>query len=578
MSFRKGWILVFIAPLVGAFCVSCETAGGSLAVSSFSSSSSSSSSESSLTSSTEESSSEDSSSSSTSSSSSSSCSSWSYDIGTSDNAEGSVGYEIFVGSFADSDGDGIGDLNGIVERLGYLQTLGVHRLWLTPIFPSPTYHKYDATDYYSIDSSFGTLADFDTLVTTAHSMGFSIILDLVINHSSNKNPWFIQSEEDYAAGNTEAGSKKDWYSWSSSIPSGTQSSYTYDSIAKAYYEANFSSSMPEFNLASAEVVAEFEAISSFWLLGHGIDGFRLDATLYYFYLQSDENVAFLSSYRDYILSIKPDAYLVGEEWNSAQDQATLNKYATSGLSFFNFPTAQTNGFGPGDVVNSPSKLKYYAATISAAQKSIDESADGSNELCLFLTNHDMDRWGNYFGTKANPAKSREVCASLYLLSPGTPWMYYGEEIMMTGTRGALSTDAPRRQGMVWGGGVTACDNPENYVSTNQVTLGALDALEIGDSTTNHYRKIIAVRNRHNALFEKGVYSDLGLVSTAVCGFTITYDDESYVLVHNISAGEVTLSLSSAVSIVEDINTSGTASTLVGTNLIVEPYSSVLVSQ
>ena len=178
---------------------------------------------------------------------------------------GSVGYEIFVGSFCDSDGDGVGDFNGIASKLDYLQKLGVHPLWLSPIMPSRSYHKYDVEDYFAVDSSFGSLADFDSLVSKAHALGFKVILDMMFNHSSDRNAWFSQSAVDYANDNESATSKKDWYVWSATSKAG----YSYSSTAGAYYEANFTSSMPEFNLDNPAVVDEIHTISKFWITTHG---------------------------------------------------------------------------------------------------------------------------------------------------------------------------------------------------------------------------------------------------------------------------------------------------------------------
>ena len=120
-----------------------------------------------------------------------------------------VAYEIFVGSFADSDGDGVGDLRGIGEKLGYLTALGIDRIWLTPVFPSPSYHHYDVTDYMDVDPAFGTLEDFDALVAACAAAGITIILDLPVNHTGSEHPWFLEAREALASGGQ--GGKTDWY-------------------------------------------------------------------------------------------------------------------------------------------------------------------------------------------------------------------------------------------------------------------------------------------------------------------------------------------------------------------------------
>lgn len=135
---------------------------------------------------------------------------YSYDT-TVSNENGSMGYEIFVRSYYDSDGDGIGDLRGVASKLDYLEDLGIKTIWLMPIHPSPTYHGYDVTDYYGVHPDYGTLDDFDYLITQATSHHIDIMLDMVFNHSSDRHPWFATSLRDYADNNESETSKKDWY-------------------------------------------------------------------------------------------------------------------------------------------------------------------------------------------------------------------------------------------------------------------------------------------------------------------------------------------------------------------------------
>lgn len=485
---------------------------------------------------------------------------------------GSVGYEIFTGSFADSNADGTGDLTGIKNRLDYLEDLGVHRLWLTPIFPSPTYHKYDCTDYRSIDPSFGSLQDFDDLVASAHQKGMEIILDLVLNHTSSSHPWFLQSAQDFASNNTGADSKKDWYVWSTSEDAKTDSSYKYSSLAHAWYEARFDTSMPDLNLACPAVVTELKSIASYWLLDHKADGFRFDATTYYFYMETSKNVAFLKDFAAYCRSLKPAAYLVGECYNTSQK--TINSYAASGINFFNFPTSQmVEAGGVGAAVGYDGDYARFFAKLPTIQS--DLVALGV-EPAYFITNHDMSRWGKYFaGTDIT--ELHKVAVSLYLLTPGTPWMYYGEEIMMRGLKGD-TTDAPQRTGMIWGGDVARCSNPQGYDdSGNQVSQGAFDALKDPESLINHYKKVLALRNRYNDVFEKGSYTDLALGMDYTGGFEIDYEGKSYYLLHNRDTKDISVTLAKKADIIENILVDGGKNVLADGTITLAPYSSAFLA-
>ena len=179
-------------------------------------------------------------------------------------------YEVFVYSYFDSDGDRIGDLGGLAEKLDYISGLGMNGIWLMPVMPSPSYHKYDVTDYYSIDPQYGTLEDFSALLEKAHALGIDVIIDLVLNHTSNEHPWFLSAR---SGADSEY---RNWYNWSDSPQDG------YAKAGEAYYECRFVNTMPDLNLDNPEVRAEIENILRFWLEDVGVDGFRLDAVTSYY--------------------------------------------------------------------------------------------------------------------------------------------------------------------------------------------------------------------------------------------------------------------------------------------------------
>ena len=207
-----------------------------------------------------------------------------------------VYYQIFVGSFSDSNGDGIGDLRGIINRFDYLNdgdpnsgvSLGVEGIWLSPIFASPTYHKYDATNYYRVDPQFGTEEDLKELIALCHQRGVQIILDLVVNHSSRNNDWFQYFQEAHKNNDPE-NEYYDFYTYSDHPISGR----TFNKIAGTnhYYECNFSTDMPELNYDNPAVRERMVEVAKYYL-DLGVDGFRFDAAKYIYYGEEDRNAEF----------------------------------------------------------------------------------------------------------------------------------------------------------------------------------------------------------------------------------------------------------------------------------------------
>ncbi|MBQ8433623.1 MAG: hypothetical protein IJX23_02320, partial [Clostridia bacterium] len=208
-------------------------------------------------------------------------------------------YQIFPYSFADSNGDGIGDLNGITAKLDYIQNLGYDGLWLTPVHQSTTYHKYDVVDYYSIDKQFGTIDDYDRLVDECHKRGMTILLDLVLNHTSNQHEWFKQSAHAFSRFQTD-NEYYDFYNFrrvsaTESVPGGWEK-YS----GNIYYECPFWGGMPDLNLQNVldnpngKLAQEITKILRYWLIDRDVDGFRLDAVTSYFSGNPTKNTEFLT--------------------------------------------------------------------------------------------------------------------------------------------------------------------------------------------------------------------------------------------------------------------------------------------
>ena len=411
--------------------------------------------------------------------------------GNVDNSGGSLTYEIFVRSFADSNGDGIGDFQGIAGKADYLQSLGVGRVWLTPIHPSPSYHGYDVDDYYSVNPEFGTMEDFSSMLETLSEHGIEVIIDMVLNHSSSTNPWFEQSYQDYRNNNQDADSMGDWYMWADSNLGGA-----YYQHGSAYYLGEFSSSMPDFNWDSQGFRAEVADILGFWL-DKGVAGFRLDAVRYYHEENVAQNIADLNYIASICKGIDPDCFIVGENWGNGTDY--YDYYASGIDSYFNFNLSIAYSSGT-TIVSSAKGLTtgdQFASTVALAEKDVNSSGAGKHNS-WFIANHDTDR-----ASKSLTGGDAKAAANLIYLLPGTPFMYYGEEIELRGVRGNEGTDAMRRLPMVWGEGHEAeeCDFPDkdnSYLasSVEQVDVGAFDAMEEPLSTINHYRRLAEVRNSY----------------------------------------------------------------------------------
>ena len=447
-----------------------------------------------------------------------------------------VYYQIFVGSFSDSNGDGLGDLRGIINRFDYLNdgdpnsgmSLGIEGIWLSPIFTSPTYHKYDCNDYYEIDPKFGTMEDLKELVELCHGRGVQIILDLVVNHTSTRHVWFqkfLTAHQNY----DDSDPYYDFYTWGT----GSQPGRSFHKLGNTshFYEGNFSNEMPELNYDNPNVRQAMVDVAKFYL-DLGVDGFRFDAAKYIYYGEAERNTDFWDWYMAQLRSIKPDVYSVAEVWDG--DGVTIPY--NSSTNCFNFTMSQVGGQIAQTAANGdPGVMARYIESYLQQIRALRPDA----MLCSFIANHDMDRTAGFLPISNGRAF---VGANLNILTPGSPFIYYGEEIGLRGSRGGANTDANRRLAMLWGDGDTVKDPiGADYDSAGRNGTVA-DQLPNGKSLYNHYKKLIAIRQA-NPEIAYGEFKALELEGTKAGGFLSTWQGKTVCVLHNTSTAETQIDLS-----------------------------------
>ena len=454
-----------------------------------------------------------------------------------------VFYEIFVGSFSDSDGDGVGDLRGVINRMDYLndgdprsgKSLGIEGIWLTPVFQSPTYHKYDVTDYFRIDPAFGTMDDLKELIALCHERNVKLILDLPLNHTGNQCRWYKNFVNAHLMHNP-ANEYYDFYTWldpEEKTPSGRH----FDNVPQAgiRVETNFSSSMPELNYDNEKVREKALEIARYYL-EMGVDGFRFDAAKYLYLGEHDKNVAFWSWYTDELRKINPDVYTVAEVWDG---DGITNRYAVC-MNCFRFSTSQAEG-----IYAATAKAGDVGKLARETERYLDELYAINPEAMniAFIANHDTDRAAGYLPMSNGRA---QMAASLYLLSPGSPFIYYGEEIGLRGSRGGENTDANRRLAMLWGDGDTVKD-PAGSTYAKQTTYSAADLLKMKGSLTNHYKKILMVR-KANPEIARGKYTALSFPDSKAGGFLCEWNGRTVAVIHNATERTQTVDLKDATDL------------------------------
>lgn len=428
-----------------------------------------------------------------------------------------VTYEIFVMSFQDSNGDGVGDLRGIIQRLDYIESLGVSRIWLMPIHPSPSYHKYDVTDYTAVDPAYGTLADFDELVAACAQRGIDVMLDLVLNHTSREHPWFQAACQALRDGADSP--YLSWYHFTQGTGQHPVAGTDW------YYEGQFGDHMPDLNLDDPDLRAEIARIMAFWQF-RGVKGFRLDAATSYYTGAPKSNAAFLRFLTDTAKANDPDCYLVAEAWTDAN--AILQLYESGIDSLFNFPAADQGGRLLTSALNgtgaaaAASMADWNARLRAASPTSVDAP---------FLTNHDLAR---VRGILRSDVARQKAAAMLYLLMPGAPTVYYGEELGMSGS----GRDENKRLPMLWSAADDAaqCLPPADADQAQRLKDGVDVQDADPDSLLNCYRQLIALRRQAPELY-RGAMTALDAGHDAVAFYRVDEGDQAVAVLVNASAAE-----------------------------------------
>jgi alpha-glucosidase len=462
----------------------------------------------------------------------------------------SVIYEIYPRSFQDSNGDGIGDLNGITSRLDYLQALGIDAIWLTPIYPSPQVDfGYDISDYDNIDPQYGTLADFDGLVAEAKKRDIGIIMDLVLNHTSDEHPWFKESAS------SRTNSKSDWYVWHDpKMVNGHReppnnwlsvfghSAWQWDPARQQYYYHRFYIQQPDLNWNNPDVRKAMYDVERFWIQ-HGVAGFRLDAitSLFEDPTFSDENYVLgpdgkpkINAFGDKMVdTLKtdnlPEVHDVLRELRQVADQTQGRKVVLIGETYLRSVDDLRKMYGPhNDELDLPMDMEVgfppYGVTLSDVnhfRQRINEAETeiGGEQPLFVFDNHDNPRWDRWVTSDHKDDVGR-VIATMLFASRDTAMMYYGDEIGMVTTPPTRKEDVkdpigitgwPKQKGrdgertpMQWNDGPDAGFSPSGVktwlpIPPSYTTINVTVEEQEPNSMLHWYQLIIALKKQDSAL-------------------------------------------------------------------------------
>jgi alpha-glucosidase len=477
-----------------------------------------------------------------------------------------VFYEIYPRSFADSNGDGIGDLHGITSQLDYLKDLGVDAIWITPCFPSPQVDfGYDVSDYENIDPMYGTLADFDGLAREAKKRNIRIILDFVVNHTSDQHPWFLDSKS------SRTSAHRDWYVWRDGKGPGKPpnnwvsgfggSAWKFDPTTNQYYYHYFYAQQPDLNWRNPAVKDAMFDVTRFWYR-RGVAGFRLDAVDTLFEdpnlhdnpvvrpgknafgdpIEENQYNTKLPEVHDILQGLRRIAneyngVLIGETWT--EDVAELNRYYGEGNNELQLPMDFLF-----TMVNklSPAEFRKQIAAVNSAP----------GWPTFVISNHDIARSYDRYGDGKHNDQIAKLMAALYLTLRGTPILYYGEEIGMKTTPPTRKQDVqdpigrtgwPKEKGrdgertpMQWNDSPNAgftTGKPWLPVPPTYKTHNVADELKDPNSILQFYKRVLQLRHTDEALLY-GNYTAINKGDPNVLSYLRIYKGQGVVVSLNMS--------------------------------------------
>ena len=454
--------------------------------------------------------------------------------------------QIFVRAYADSDGDGIGDLRGLIGKLDHLQQLGVRGIWLMPITANADGdHGYATTNFRAIAPEYGTLADVDTLIRQAHARGIGVIMDYVINHSAAEHPLFVAARSDPSS------PWRDWYVFSDEQPTGwdiwgnnpwyqvTAQPWLFTGDAKDlppalpgarhFYFGTFGPAMPDFNFRHPPVLAYHLDSLRFWL-NRGLDGYRLDAVPHLI-----ENNAI--------------------DWNDQPQSRALTLQIQQLVKAYQRrttvceATAKPRDYARADLCGSAFAFGLETALIKAAQGDVDAlqtvaryPAEAPPTMGVFLANHDKFTGRRLMDQLQGDEAAYRLAAAIYLLLPGTPYIYYGEEIGQAGAAG-LRDDPEIRGPMSWtadGSGFSR-GQPFRALASNRSTHNVAAQRADPTSLLAHYRALIALRNQQPAIARGSL--ERAVAGGSTLSFQRRLDDQHLVMAYNTGRTPAAVALS-----------------------------------
>lgn len=500
----------------------------------------------------------------------------------------SIAYQVYPRSFMDSNGDGIGDLKGVTSKLDYLKELGIDVIWLSPMFKSPNDDNgYDISDYQDIMDEFGTMEDFNELLAGVHERGMKLILDLVINHTSDEHPWFLESRS------SKDNAKRDWYIWrdgkDGKEPNNWESIFSgpawkYDEQTDQYFMHIFSERQPDLNWENPEVRSALHDTVNWWL-DKGIDGFRVDAISHikkepgFADMPNPENLDYVPCFPKMMNVDGIDAFLseFTEKTIKKYDVMTVGEANGVGLDDADRWVGEENGYFnmifQFEFLNLWSKDADGTTDVRALKKNLSKwqtGLDGRGWNALFIENHDQPRrvssWGD---DRKYWMESAKMLGALYFLMKGTPFIYQGQEIGMTNVqfpsiedyndvgmvnyykvesaKGRPHEDIMKviwekgrdnsRTPMQWDatnmGGFTSADHTWLKVNPNYPQINVASQLQDEDSIYHFYKKLIKLR-KDNPLFVYGTYRLLLANHPKLFVYTRTYGSKKAIVINNFS--------------------------------------------